>query len=116
MPRLTASLIAALFSSAALFAQQPAPQQPAPVCAPNGYGAQGYYAMFAQNDDGFTAYEIASPCIGKEVRDVAESIGMGRGKVMTVKSVIGVQFRADGTMADGNGIRGDHGERHERHD
>jgi hypothetical protein len=32
---------------------------------------------------------------------VAESIGMGRGKVMGVKNVIGVQFRADGTMADG---------------
>jgi hypothetical protein len=59
--------------------------------------------MFAQNDDGFTAYEIASPCIGKDVREVAESIGMGRGKVMTVKSVIGVQFRVDGTMADGAG-------------
>ena len=60
--------------------------------------------MFAQNDDGFTAYEIASPCIGKDVRDVAESIGMGRGKVMGVKNVIGVQFRADGTMADGTGM------------
>ena len=60
--------------------------------------------MFAQNDDGFTAYEIASPCIGKDVREVAESIGMGRGKVMGVKNVIGVQFRADGTMADGTGM------------
>ena len=102
MRRLTAFSFAALFSSAALVAQQPA-AAPAPVCGPHGYGAQGYYAMFAQNDDGFTAYEIASPCIGKDVRDVAESIGMGRGKVMTVKSVIGVQFRADGTMADGTG-------------
>jgi hypothetical protein len=59
--------------------------------------------MFAQNDDGFTAYEIASPCLSKDVRDVAESIGMGRGKIMGVENVIGVQFRADGTMADGNG-------------
>ncbi|HEY3159215.1 MAG TPA: hypothetical protein VGJ78_09680 [Vicinamibacterales bacterium] len=99
---------AALLACAALLAQgggtAAPPGAPAPVCAPNGYGAQRYYGMFAQNDDGFTAYEMASPCIGKDVRDVAESIGMGRGKVMTVKSVIGVQFRADGTMADGAGM------------
>ena len=76
----------------------------APVCATNGYGAQGYYGMFAQNEDGFTAYEIGSPCIGKDVREVAESIGMGRGKVMGLKNVIGVQFRVDGTMADGAGM------------
>jgi hypothetical protein len=100
MQRLIACSVAVLMGGGALLAQQP----PAQTCAPNGYGAQGYYAMFAQNDDGFTAYEIASPCIGKDVREVAESIGMGRGKVMTVKSVIGVQFRADGTMADGNGM------------
>jgi len=60
--------------------------------------------MFAQNDDGFTAYEIASPCAGKDVRDVAESIGMARGKIMGIKNVIGVQFRADGTLADGTGM------------
>jgi hypothetical protein len=60
--------------------------------------------MFAQNDDGFTAYEIASPCVGKDVRDVAESIGMARGKIMGIKNVIGVQFRADGTLADGTGM------------
>ena len=100
MERLIAFSLAVVLSGAVIVAQQP-PQQ---TCAPNGYGAQGYYAMFAQNDDGFTAYEIASPCIGKDVREVAESIGMGRGKVMTVKSVIGVQFRVDGTMTDGTGM------------
>ena len=112
MRRMIALSVAALLGGAALLAQQAggaggtgaAPAQQAPTCAPNGYGAQGYYAMFAQNDDGFTAYEIASPCIGKDVREVAESIGMGRGKVMGVKNVIGVQFRADGTMADGTGM------------
>ena len=110
MRRVIAFSIATVFTGAALLAQQGAgappgaPAAPAPTCAPNGYGAQGYYAMFAQNDDGFTAYEIASPCIGKDVREVAESIGMGRGRVMTVKSVIGVQFRADGTFMDGNGM------------
>src|SRR5262245_31246730 len=70
----------------------------------SGYAAQRNYGIFAQNDDGFTAYAIASPCIGKDVRDVAESIGMGRGKVMGVENVIGVQFRADGAMADGAGM------------
>ncbi len=107
MRRMIAFSVASLLTGAALLAQGgggAAPAAPAPVCAPNGYGAQGYYAMFAQNDDGFTAYEIASPCIGKDVREVAESIGMGRGKVMGVKNVIGVQFRADGTFADGAGM------------
>ena len=102
--------VAALLTAGALLAQEGggrgvAPAGPPPPCPPSGYGAQAYYALFGQNGgDGLTAYEIASPCIGKDVRDVAESIGMGRGKVMTVKSVIGVQFRADGTMADGNGM------------
>src|SRR5882762_7131028 len=110
MRRVIALSVAALLTGVALLAQGggggtgATPSQAPPACAPNGYGAQGYYAMFAQNDDGFTAYEIASPCIGKDVREVAESIGMGRGKVMGVKNVIGVQFRADGTMADGAGM------------
>src|SRR5438132_11787958 len=93
MRRVIGVSVAALLTGAALLAQggggatgaAPAAQ---PMCAPNGYGAQGYYGLFAQNEDGFTAYEIASPCIGKDVREVAESIGMGRGKVMGVKNVI----------------------------
>jgi hypothetical protein len=109
MRRLIALSAAALLTCAALLAQgragaPAAAAAQAPVCPPTGYASQRSYGMFAQNDDGFTAYEIASPCVGKEVRDVAESIGMGRGKVMTVNSVIGVQFRADGTMADGAGM------------
>ena len=76
-----------------------------PTCPANGYGAQAYYGVFGQNGgDGNTAYEVASPCIGKDVREVAESIGMGRSTVLGVKHVIGVQFKADGTMADGNGM------------
>src|ERR1051325_2634113 len=75
---------------------------PPPTCPSSGYVAQAYYALFGQNGgDGLTAYEIASPCIGKDVREVAESIGMGRSKLIGVKNVIGVQFKADGTMADG---------------
>ena len=76
-----------------------------PTCPANGYGAQAYYGVFGQNGgDGNTAYEVASPCIGKDVREVAESIGMGRNTVLGVKNVIGVQFKADGTMADGAGM------------
>ena len=106
MRRGIATLVAAVMGSVALMAQQtPAPAgAPAQVCAPNGYGAQGYYGLFAQNEDGFTAYEMASPCIGKDVREVAEAIGMGRGKVMGIKNVTGVQFRVTGTMADGAGM------------
>ena len=110
--------VAALLTGGVLIAQEEAggrggrggrmggaPAGPPPACPPSGYGAQAYYSMFGQNGgDGQTAYEVASPCIGKDVRDVAESIGMGRNKLFGVKNVIGVQFRADGTMADGNGM------------
>ena len=67
--------------------------------------AQAYYSLFGQNGgDGQTAYEIASPCIGKEVRDVAQSIGMGRNKLLGVKNVIATMFSVDGTMADAGGM------------
>src|SRR5258705_11893811 len=111
MRRAIALSAATCLTCAALLAQgggggpaAPPPSQAPPACAANGYAAQRSYGMFAQNDDGFTAYEVASPCVGKDGRDVAESIGMGRGKVMGIKNVIGVQFRADGTMADGTGM------------
>src|SRR5919204_4985787 len=101
-----AVLAAALLTAGVLLAQEGgggrgmAPAGPPPTCPPSGYAAQAYYALFGQNGgDGLTAYEIASPCIGKDVREVAESIGMGRSKLLGVKNVIGVQFRADGTMA-----------------
>jgi hypothetical protein len=97
---------AALLTAGTFLAQEggggrgAAPSGPPPACPPNGYGAQAYYALFGQNGgDGLTAYEIASPCIGKDVREVAESIGMGRSKLLGVKNVIGIQFRADGTLA-----------------
>jgi hypothetical protein len=76
-----------------------APAGPAPTCPASGFMPQAYYAQFGQNGgDGNTAFEIASPCIGKEVREVAESIGMGRSKLFNVKNVIGIIFNADGTM------------------
>ena len=82
-----------------------APAAPPPPCPPSGYGAQAYYSLFGQNGgDGATAYEIASPCIGKEVRDVAMSIGMGRNKLLGVKNVITTMFSAEGTLADAGGM------------
>ena len=111
MRKVIAVAAVALLAGGVLMAQEgggrgmPAPTGPAPTCPASGYGAQAYYAGFGQNGgDGQTAYEIASPCIGKDVREVAESIGMGRNKLMGVKSVIGVQFRVNGTMADGAGM------------
>jgi hypothetical protein len=61
--------------------------------------------LFGQNGgDGATAYEIASPCIGPEVREAAIAIGMGRNKLLGVKNVITAMFTADGTIADGGGM------------
>jgi hypothetical protein len=81
------------------------PAGPAPTCPSSGYMPQAYYAGFGQNGgDGNTAYEIASPCIGKEVRDAAEALGMGRSKLLGVKNVITIMFSADGTMADAGGM------------
>ena len=82
-----------------------APAGPPPTCPASGYASQAYYALFGQNGgDGQTAFEIASPCIGQEVRDVAMSIGMGRNKLLGVKNVITTMFTVEGTMADGAGM------------
>src|SRR3989442_13152307 len=58
------------------------------------------YGVFGQNGGGGeVSYEIASPCIPKEVRDAAEAIGMGRNKPLGVKNVITIMFSAEGTLA-----------------
>src|SRR5258705_12277647 len=100
MRRAIALSAATCLTCAALLAQgggggpaAPPPSQAPPACAANGYAAQRSYGMFAQNDDGFTAYEVASPCVGKDVRDVAEAIGMGRGQGVTGNSRLGGRFR-----------------------
>ena len=55
--------------------------------------------MFGQNGgDGQTAYEIASPCIGREVRDAAIAIGMGRNRVHTDKMEVTERFRREGDL------------------
>lgn len=89
---------------ALLIATIAAAQQPSvPVCPPGGY-AQPMYGVFGQNGGGGqTSYEIASPCIPKEVRDAAEAIGMGRTKPLGVKNVITIMFTAEGTLADSGG-------------
>jgi len=62
------------------------------------------YGVFGQNGGGGqVSYEIASPCIPKEVRDAAEAIGMGRNKPLGVKNVITIMFSAEGTLADQGG-------------
>jgi len=98
---------AALLIASGAFAQQPAataPRPAAPACPPNGYSPP-FYSTFGQNGgDGQTAYEIASPCIGKDVRDAAEAIGMGRNKLLGVKNVITIMFSAEGTMAGPGGM------------
>src|SRR5437870_6555504 len=78
----------------------PEAQQPAVlVCPPGGY-APPMYGVFGQNGGGGqVSYEIASPCIPKEVRDAAEAIGMGRNKPLGVKNVITIMFSAEGTLA-----------------
>src|SRR6058998_873352 len=79
-------------------------QQPALVCPPGGY-APPMYGVFGQNGGGGqVAYEIASPCIPKEVRDAAEAIGMGRTKPLGVKNVITIMFSAEGTLAGQSGM------------
>jgi hypothetical protein len=74
-------------------APQAAQTPPAPTCPPSGYSPP-YYAMFGQNGgDGQTAFEIASPCIGTEVREAATAIGMGRNRLLGIKNVITIMFR-----------------------
>ncbi len=84
-----------------------APAGPPPVCPPSGY-SPAYYGVFGQNGgDGNTAYEIASPCIGQEVRDAAVAIGMGRDRLLGVKNVITIMFTAEGILGGDELNKGD---------
>ena len=95
MRQVLLAAVAALLVGAGAEAQQPA----ALVCPPGGY-APPMYGVFGQNGGGGqVSYEIASPCIPKEVRDAAEAIGMGRNKPLGVKNVITIMFSAEGTLA-----------------
>src|SRR5438309_10019254 len=95
MRQLLVASAAALLVGTSAGAQQPT----ALVCPPGGYAAP-MYGVFGQNaGGGQTSYEIASPCIPKEVRDAAEAIGMGRNKPLGVKNVITIMFSVQGTLA-----------------
>lgn len=99
MRQVLLAAVVALLVGAGAEAQQPA----ALVCPPGGY-APPMYGVFGQNGGGGqVSYEIASPCIPKEVRDAAEAIGMGRNKPLGVKNVITIMFSAEGTLADQGG-------------
>jgi hypothetical protein len=101
--------LVAIVTATAVSAQRgmPAAAGPPPVCPASGY-SQPYYALFGQNGgDGNTAYEIASPCIGQEVRDAAVAIGMGRDKLLGVKNVITIMFTAAGTLGGDKLTTGD---------
>lgn len=111
--RFTVLAVAALLStSGILLAQQGMPgankpAAPPPTCPASGY-SQPYYALFGQNGgDGQTAYEIASPCVGKEVRAAATAIGMGRNRLLGVKNVITIMFTAEGTFGGDKLAKGD---------
>src|SRR5437016_8667777 len=95
MRQLLVASAAALLVGTSAGAQQPA----ALVCPPGGY-APAMYGVFGQNGGGGqVSYELASPCIPKEVRDAAEAIGMGRTKPLGVKNVSTIMFSAEGTFA-----------------
>lgn len=106
------SLIAALCAAAGLsLASFAAAQQVAgpaaaaakePDCPASGY-ARPWYGMAGDNDGVLRGYEIASPCIGKDVRDAAVAIGMGRWKPLGVKTLTTLRFQATGKIADETG-------------
>ncbi len=88
-----------------LLATSAAAQQPAALVCPSGGYAPPMYGVFGVNGGGGqVSYEIASPCIPKEVRDAAEAIGMGRTKPLGVKNVITIMFSAEGTLAGAAGM------------
>ena len=98
---------AAVGAAAQMPTAAPKPAAPPPTCPASGY-SQPYYGLFGQNGgDGQTAYEIAGPCIGQEVRDAATAIGMGRNRLLGVKNVITTMFSAEGTLAGDKLTKGD---------
>ena len=98
---------ALLLASPAL-AQFPAqgmgqPATPHPLvnvpCPPSGF-LPPVYNIFGRNaGDGPGYHEVATRCIGPEVRAAAEAIGMGRGVPLAVKVLTTTRFTAEGTFA-----------------
>jgi hypothetical protein len=93
----------ALAAAGPAFGQAQAPAEP--TCPAGGY-AKPWYGAFGDNDGVLRAYEIASPCNGKAVRDAATAIGMGRFRPLGVKNVSTIRFQAKGQFADEKGRLG----------
>src|SRR5262245_44563882 len=100
IPILGAGVAAALFTLSAIAQEGPRPAAPPePTCPASGY-AKPYYGMAGDNDGQLRGYEIGSPCVGKELRDAALAIGMGRWKPMGLKTLTTLRFQATGKIAN----------------
>ncbi len=95
-----AAVLPALLASGgqASAAAAPAANAPAPpTCTPSGY-APPVYGIFGGNGDNFnSAYEIASPCTPRKIRDASQAIGMGRNVPLGLKNVSTATFTAEGS-------------------
>jgi hypothetical protein len=101
MAPLAGFALALIFASVAQAQSRGAPTAP-PACSSTGY-AKPLYGTFGNNDGFAVAYEIASACIPKAVRDAAEANGMGRYSPLGVKNVSTIRFKAVGSIADETG-------------
>ena len=97
----------ALLAAGPALAQVPTtvgpPATPHPLvnvpCPPSGF-LPPVYNIFGRNaGDGPAYYEVATRCIGPEVRAAAEAIGMGRMVPLGVKGLTSARFTAEGTFA-----------------
>lgn len=102
MRTLIITAVGLALAAASLVASAQAPQTPpappTPTCPPSGY-AKPWYGVAGDNDGIQRGYEIGSPCVGKELRDAALAIGMGRWKPMGLKTLTTLRFQATGKIA-----------------
>ncbi len=72
---------------------------PVPVCPASGYNPPLF--AFAGGNDGLTAvYQVVSPCSPPELKNVIESMGFGRSRPLSSRSVLATVFSATGTWVD----------------
>jgi hypothetical protein len=94
-----ASAFLAVFAVTSARAQEAQDEGPKLPCPASGY-AKPWFGMAGDNDGQLRGYEIASPCVGKELRDAAVAIGMGRWKPLGLKTLTTLRFQADGEIAN----------------
>lgn len=99
---LTTIALLVLCASSAHAQEGAATAPPAPSCPPSGRYPP-LYGTFGDNDGVTRAYEIASPCTPKIVRDASEAIGLGRYVPLGIKNVTTIRFWSEGKLADANG-------------